>query len=279
MCSLSSHEDVCWGLHLRMKESLFLVLSVIDHWRSGRRSVYTHTHRVKLSGCLLLRTCCRWAKWTLVKACTGRHLFGELSSRICWWWCFPVLKAFPKIFSACKKECQASRLLAQIGWMLSQGNAIIPNHLSCKLSVEIQKVTEWWSQRAWGEKLGYMGSIQLFHLGSHYLYCHVVIKCHQCTLKFHILVDSLVCFDCRIHIGRLQFQHIFRVLKSNRCIGLKDHRIMGMSTEVCRTWLITKMLADLIKLFLIAPFAWALPESHSCSFFPSWILSFWIMNF
>lgn len=46
-------------------------------------------------------------------------------------------------------------------------------------------------------------------------------------------------YDCMTHFGGLHYQHLFRVLKSNRHIGLADHRIMRMSTKVCRTWPVT----------------------------------------
>lgn len=60
---------------LRDRSSLFVIISN----RSLRKSrlkkhthahmhIHTHTSWVKLNGCLLLRTCCRWAKWTMEKA-------------------------------------------------------------------------------------------------------------------------------------------------------------------------------------------------------------------
>lgn len=55
---------------------------------------------------------------------------------------------------------------------------------------------------------------------------------------------------------------------------------MGMSTELCRTWLVTKMLADLIKLFLIAHLL-ELFQSHilaNFSFMNSLFLDYEFLN-
>lgn len=59
------------------------------------------------------------------------------------------------------------------------------------------------------------------------MYCHAVMNAINVPLRFYSLGNSVIYYDCLIHIGWLHYLHLLRVLKSNGYIGLA--RIMAVS--------------------------------------------------
>lgn len=47
------------------------------------------------------------------------------------------------------------------------------------------------------------------------MYCHAVMNTINVPLHFYILDNSVIYYDCLIHMGWLHYQHLLRVLKSS----------------------------------------------------------------